>query len=108
MICDTGICLGSGHNNLESFCQFCTLVRIMLLEVIHKDDISLDARQGSFITCMLKFRGFQRIIYCIDASLHLICYKNSSLRGGKYIHEVPKLHNLYTSMLLWTIIQIIH
>ena len=49
---------------------------------------------------MLKFDRFHKIDYCIDASIGLICYKNPSLGGDKYIYEAHELHDLYTSALL--------
>ena len=42
---------------------------------------------------------FYQIYYCTDVSFGLIYYKNHSLRGDKYICEVLKLHNQYTSVL---------
>ena len=96
---DTGICLGYGCIALGLFCQFCLPAEIMLLEIICKDDVWLNVGWGFFVFCMLKFSGFHRNIYCVDASLGLIYYKNLSLRRDNCVCEVLELHNVYTSTL---------
>ena len=77
VLCEGGCCIGCGRTIQHHVsCQYCNPFEIVSLEMVHKDYIWINVRQGHYVSCMVHFDRFNdsivlyKIIY-LKKSLHI-------------------------------------